>query len=62
VKQNYGTYCVSDYVVLPLTRAKRSALGIIRNGTFPLNIELGRYRGISLEQRLCQNCDRGSRG
>ena len=28
----------------------------MRNGTYPLEIELGRYRGIPTENRLCKLC------
>ena len=26
----------------------------MRNGTYPIDIELGRYRGIPAENRLCK--------
>ena len=29
----------------------------MRNGTFPLNIELGRYRGLPVQERICRSCD-----
>ena len=28
----------------------------MRNGTYPLEIELGRYRGIPVENRICKLC------
>ncbi len=54
IKLNFGT---EDYVKIKQPRKNRSTIARMRNGTFPLNIELGRYRGIPLESRLCITCD-----
>ena len=53
IKDKFG---IEDYVRLPMTRDERSVIARLRNGTFPLQIELGRYRNIPIEQRLCPKC------
>ena len=47
----------ASYVKFNLTISQRSVLAKMRTGTFPLNIETGRYRGIAVENRLCELCD-----
>jgi hypothetical protein len=37
-------------------RKKRSFVAQIRLGILPLNIELGRFRGVKLEERTCEIC------
>ena len=37
-----------------LNTRQRSAISKMRNGTYPLEIELGRYRGIPVENRICK--------
>ena len=39
------------------SRQKRSVLAKIRMGTLPIKIETGRYRSISEDQRICDNCN-----
>ena len=39
-----------------LNTRQRSAIAKMRNGTYPLEIELGRYRGIPVENRVCKLC------
>ena len=39
-----------------LSTRQRSAISKMRNGTYPLEIELGRYLGIPAENRLCKLC------
>ena len=39
-----------------LNTRQRSAISKIRNGTYPLEIELGSYRGIPAENQLCKLC------
>ena len=39
-----------------LNARQRSAVVKMRNGTYPLEIELGRYRGIPVENRVCILC------
>ena len=48
---------VEDYVKAPMSRMNRSSIARMRNGTFPINIELGRYRNLPIEARLCDSCD-----
>jgi len=40
-----------------MCRAYRSIIARLRNGSFTLNIELGRYRNIPLELRICRTCN-----
>ena len=49
------------YVDRFLSIQQRSALARVRCGSFPLAIELGRYRrpAIPLEQRICRVCNNG---
>ena len=49
----------APYVLHTMSMSQRSALAKIRNGTFPINIETGRYRALPLDQRLCPVCDNG---
>ena len=39
-----------------LNTRQRSAIAKMRNGTYPLEIELGRYRGIPVESRVFKFC------
>ena len=39
-----------------LNTRQRSAISKMRNSTYPLEIELGRYRGILVENRICKLC------
>ena len=50
-------FVVAQYARAPLSRKDRSTIAKLRNGTFPINIELGRYRGLPLNQRPCTKCD-----
>ena len=64
-KPKLRTYCLfkdryhtEEYVKLNvLSRAERSTIARMRNGTFPLNVELGRYRRIPLNRRICDLCN-----
>ena len=51
---------VADYVKYGKNRAQRSLIARFRSGTLQLNIELGRFRNIALENRLCEECDTNS--
>ena len=48
-----------EYVSKIMSRKARSLISQIRLGIFPLEIEVGRFRGVSPEDRLCQNCNMG---
>ena len=47
--ENYVTKCTNKY--------KRSLIAQFRSGTFPLQIEIGRYRNIQLNERTCKICN-----
>ncbi len=49
--ENYVQYCHSRY--------KRSLIAQFRTGTLPLAVETGRFRGVKLEERLCEICKNG---
>ena len=55
-KENYGT---ESYVKFCMNRTERSLIAQIRSGTLPINIEVGRFRQIDIENRLCSFCDLG---
>ena len=40
-----------------MTRAQRSALAQFRSSVAPINIELGRYKGIPIEEGTCTQCN-----
>ena len=42
-----------------MSRKARSLISQIRLGILPLEIEVGRFRRISPEDRVCQNCNMG---
>ena len=56
LKSSFGT---EPYVKSNISRKARSVLAKLRNGSFPINIELGRYRGLPLERRICPLCKEG---
>ena len=63
-KTKLRTYCelkelfkCEKYVKLNLPRNQRSILAQIRSGTLPLAIEIGRFIGLKLEDRLCKQCN-----
>jgi hypothetical protein len=52
-------YLTEHYVSLNLSRNQRSVLAQLRCGILPLEIETGRYSGVSEENRLCKICNSG---
>ena len=52
-KWNYGP---EEYVYTNLSRKIRSLIAQFRSGTLPLNIEVGRFRNIPVENRTCFSC------
>ena len=50
------TYETEKYVKLNLPRSKRSIIAQFRTGTLPLQIETGRFRNLSIEERICPLC------
>ena len=49
-------YEVQPYVKANITRQQRSVLARMRCGTYSLEIEKGRYRGIPAVRRFCKMC------
>jgi len=49
-------YCVEDYVSMNIDKYTRSLIAQSRFGILPLQIEVGRYRGIPINERLCVFC------
>ena len=47
---------VANYCSVNLKRSQRALIAKLRLGIFPINIELGRYRGIPQDERLCPIC------
>ena len=54
IKQNFGPEL---YVTSCLSRNQRSLAAQLRAGIPPLAIEVGRFKNIPEENRLCENCD-----
>ena len=52
-------YTSEKYVTLNLLSYERSVLAQFHTGTLPLQIELGRYAQIKLEERVCKVCTSG---
>ena len=48
---------IEDYLFFKVPKMLRSLLAQFRAGILPLSIEVGRYRNIPLEERLCTLCD-----
>ena len=49
-------YKTENYVKFNLSRGQRSLMAQFRSGTLPLRIEVGRYRGESPNERVCEFC------
>ena len=47
---------VEDYVQYSMCRQKRSYMAQFRLGILPINVEIGRFRNIALEERKCEKC------
>lgn len=47
-----------DYLHFNITKYQRSLFAQFRCGILPLGIEVGRYRDIPLDKRLCQVCEK----
>ncbi len=52
-KEEFGN---EDYVKYCMSHFQRSLIAQIGCGILPLRIEIGRFRGEKLEERLCQIC------
>ena len=51
------TYETEEYVSSNIRKNVRSLISQFRLGILPLQIEIGRYRGIPLEERTCSFCN-----
>ena len=46
-----------EYLNLHIQKYQRSLFAQFRAGILPLNVEIGRFRNLPLEQHLCVLCD-----
>ena len=46
-----------EYLKINISKHQRSIYAQFRAGILPLQVEVGRYRNIPLEERLCTLCD-----
>ena len=49
-------YHLEPYVEANLSRQQRSSLAKFRAGIAPINIEIGRFRGLPVAERVCPRC------
>ena len=49
----------AEYVMVNISKYQRSLFAQFRSGILPLEIEIGRYRNIPLELRVCKMCHLG---
>ena len=56
IKEDYFT---EPYVACNLQKGQRSLCAQLRAGVLPLAVEVGRYKAIPEEERLCAVCDLG---
>ena len=52
-----NNYEVEPYVLCFLNREKRSLVAQLRSGILPLQVEVGRWQGIPVEERICPGCN-----
>ena len=50
------SFVTEQYVQRPLNRYRRSILAQFRCGILPLNLEMGRFRGLQENERICEMC------
>ena len=50
---------LAEYVMMNISKYQRSLFAQFRSGILPLEIEIGRYRNIPLELRVCKMCHLG---
>lgn len=50
-------FSVEQYVSCHLKRGQRSLCAQLRAGVLPLELEVGRYKGVPEDKRLCKVCD-----
>ena len=56
IKKEFG---VEKHILLNLSRHERSVLSQLRCSILPIQIELGRFTNLKIEERLCQICNSG---
>ena len=56
MKSEPGT---AAYIHKCRSRQERSVIARMRSGTFRLQVEIGRARGVPRDERLCKRCDSG---
>ncbi len=56
INHNYG---VEQYVTADLSRSQRSLIAQLRTGILPLALEVGRFKNIQEDNRLCELCELG---
>ncbi len=54
---NQNADCI--FILRLMSRYHRSTFAKFRCGILPLNIEVGRYRGVKVEDRICPMCKAG---
>ncbi|CAG2244682.1 unnamed protein product [Mytilus edulis] len=54
IKENY---CQEPIINKTMSSKQRSVISKIRSGTFPIEIEIGRYRQKPISERLCKICN-----
>lgn len=54
-----SVFGLEPYVSICMNNKYRSVIAQLRSGILPLEVETGRWRGIELENRLCQLCSSG---
>ena len=57
IKKDFG---LENHVKLNLSRNERSVLSQLRCSILPIQIEIGRFNNLKIEERLCPICNTGS--
>ena len=52
-----SAFQTEPYIKMCLSRKQRSVIARMRCGTFPLEVEKGRYRNVPANQRICKMCN-----
>ena len=55
-----AVYEPEEYVISGISKHRRSLLAQIRAGVLPLQVEVGRFRGVQYQDRLCLVCGDGN--
>ena len=57
IKKEFG---LEKHIELNLSRNERSILSQLRCSILPIQIELGRFNNLKVEERICPICNSGS--